>query len=238
MEKRNDNYDDLVEKTLKKLLDFFGGHVLSATSFAKIESGGKPVLLIQLDEPLVNLLGDSSVSSDGETISPILKECVDFPIYIITSKEMAVFPENFPIELVHIKNRYRKCFGTDPIGQMSVDFNHLHNAVKTSMQGIVMHLRMAYLSQNYDDLFIAEIMNRLYPTFESALFLRSQTIPFSLVELTFKIENIYDTKNKVLSEIAEKIEKQDTKDIAANMFCLITTLEKILAGVQEITGIQ
>ena len=238
MEKRNDNYDDLVENTLKKLLDFFGGHVLSATSFSQIESGGKPVLLIQLDEPLVNLLDDSSVSSDGETISPILKERADFPIYIITSGEIAAFPENFPTELVHIKNRYRKCFGTDPIGQMSADFNNLHNAVKTSMQGIVMHLRMAYLSQNYDDLFIAEIMNRLYPTFESALFLRSQTIPFSLVELTFKIENIYDTKNKVLSEIAEKIEKQDTKGIAANMFCMLTTLEKILVGVQEITGIQ
>jgi hemolysin-activating ACP:hemolysin acyltransferase len=235
MEKRNDNYDDFVESALKKLLDFFGAHVLSATSFSKIENGGKPVLLIQLDEPLINLLNDSNVSSDGETISPILKEHTDFPIYIITSKEIAEFPENFPIELVHIKNRYRKCFGTDPIGQMDVDFSILHNAVKTSMQGILMHLRMAYLSQNYDDLFIAEIMNRLYPTFESALFLRSQTIPFSFVELAFRIENIYDTKNKILSEIAEKMEKQNTKGIAENMFHLLTTLEKILAAVKEIS---
>lgn len=214
-----------IDEILKKLLNAFGGHLVSVTSFFQSESGLNHVLLVHLDKPFTNL----------GNIPEVLKGDTEFPIYIVTSKEMATFAEDFPIESLHIKNRYRKCYGDDPIGKMNMNFNNLHNAVNISMQGILMHLRTAYLSRNYDDLFITEIMNRLYSTFEAALFLRSQSIPFTLSEIVFKIESVYNIKNSVLSQIAKNMETGNTKEIAKNMLKLLTTLEEILAEIKEIT---
>jgi hypothetical protein len=235
IEKKNDYYNRLIDKFLEKLFSAFGSHLTSVTSFFQSENGSKPVLLIHLSETFMRSLYYSDNSCYLKNVSEVLRGRVEFPIYIITSNEIATFAENFPIELVHIKNRYRKCYGEDPIGQMNIDFNSLLNAVKISMHGILMHLRTAYLSQNYDDLFITEIMNRLYPVFEAALYLRSQTIPFTLSELVFKIEGSYNIKNSVLSRIAENMVNKNTKGIAKNMLKLLITLEKIFTAISEIT---
>ena len=230
-EKRSNTYNKSVDETLKKLIDLFGAHLLSVSSFLQVTGGFKPVLLVQLDEPFINLLRDANVSSDKKSIPAVLKEVASFPIYIITARERNAFADDFPIELIYMKNRYRKLYGDDPVAQMNVDFNNLHRAVKTSMQGVLMHLRTAYLSRNFDDLFICEIINRIYPTLVSALYLRSQSIPVGLGELVFKVESCYNPKNSVLSEIAASIENGNTKGIAGKMLALISTLEEILSGV-------
>jgi hypothetical protein len=173
--------------------------------------------------------------SEQNSIAVILKDKADFPIFIITAREIATFAENFPIELTHIKNRYRKLYGNDPIEEMHIDFKNLKNAVSISLQGIIMHLRTAYLAQNYDDLFVVQLMNKIYATFESALFLRAQSIPVELGEIVFKIENCYNIKNTVLSQIALKIESGDPKGIAENMLVLLTTLEEILGQIKGIS---
>jgi len=235
IERKNNYYNKLIDETLRLLIDFFGNHLLSVSSFSQTPDGLKPVLLVQIDEPLINLLYDKDISPDKKEIPAFLKGKTDFTIYIITAREMATFSENFPIELVHIKNRYRKLYGNnDPIAQMNVDFNNLHNAVKIALQGILMHLRTAYLSQNYDDLFVVEIINRIYSIFEAALFLRSQSIPVGLSELVFKVESCYNQQNSILSGIVKKIEDNDVKGIAENMLALLTTLEEILGEVKGI----
>ncbi|MCL1947143.1 MAG: hypothetical protein FWF51_08355 [Chitinivibrionia bacterium] len=230
-EKRNNTYNKAVDETLKNLIDLFGAHLLSVSSFLQTIGGFKPVLLVQLDEPFINLLKDANVSNNKKSIPSVLKEVATFPIYIITPREIAAFADDFPIELIHMKNRYRKLYGEDPVAKMNVDINNLRRAVKTSLQGILMHLRTAYLSRNFDDLFICEIVNRIYYTLESALYLRSQSIPSGLGELVFKVESCYNPKNSVLSEIAANIESGETKGIADNMLSLISTLEEILSGV-------
>ncbi|MDR0304082.1 MAG: hypothetical protein LBH98_04835 [Chitinispirillales bacterium] len=234
-EKNNDYYNRLIDKILSKLLNAFGSHLISVSSFFQSESGFKPVLLVHLDEPFVRLFNRPDVYADQRTISKVLKGKIEIPIYLITSNEISALAQNFPIELVHIKNRYRKCYGDDPIGQMNVNFDNLHNAVTASMQGVLMRLRIAYISQNYDDLFIMEIINRLYSVFEALLFLRSQSIPFTLSELAFKIESNYSIKNSALSEIAKSMGNKNIKGIAKNTLKLLTTLEEILAEIKGTT---
>jgi len=216
-----------MDETLKLLLDLFGNHLLSVSQFLQTTGEQKPMLLAQIDEPFTN------INSNEKTIPAILKDKTDFPIYIITTDEIKIFAENFPMELLHIKNRYRKLYGDDPIEKMNINFDILRNSAITSLQGILMHLRTAYLSQNYDDLFVAQLMNKIYTILESALYLRSQSIPIGLSEIVFKIENSYNPRNPVLSKIAKKIDSGDTKGIAENMFDLLITLEEILAGITE-----
>lgn len=235
IEKRKNDYGESVDETIKLLLDLFGKHLLSVSSFQQTTGGPTPMLLVQIDEPFINLLDDTSISSDSKTIPAILKDKIDFPIYIITTREIVSFGKNFPLELVHIKKQYRTHYGKDPIAEMRIDFSNLQNATDTAMQGILMHLRTAYISQNYDDLFVIQLFNKIYAILESALYLRSQSIPSQLCELVFKIENCYNIKNPVLSEIAKKIEANETKGIAENIFDLLLTLEEILAQIKKIT---
>lgn len=235
-ESKNDYLGESIDETLKLLRDLLGKHLLSVSQFQQTTGGLKPMLLVQIDEPLINLLNDKNISPDGKTIPAVLKDNKDFPIYIITTREMTTFAQNFPIELLHIKNRYRKLYGDDPIAQMNIDFNNLKNTVTVSLQGILMHLRTAFLSQNYDDLFVAELMNKVYTIFEAALFLRSQSIPTGLREIVFKVEGCYSPKNSALSEIAKKIESGEIKGIAENMLDLLITLEEILAGIKGISA--
>jgi len=224
--KKSDYYNRLIDEYSKRLLNAFGSHLVSVTSYFQSEGGYKPVLLVHLDQPFINL---------GE-IQEILKGNTAFPVLIITSKELNGFADSFPIELVHIKNRYRKCYGNDPIGQMSIDFNNLHKALISSMQMTLMRLRTVYLSQNYNDLFVMETMNRLYSTFEAALFICSQSIPFTLSEIVFKIESSYNIKNSILSQIAKRMENGDTKGVAKDMLKFLTTLEEIFAEIKGISG--
>ena len=211
------------DETLQQIIDFFGSHLLSVSSYSHTSNELKPIFLVQIDEPLLNL------NIPKNTAFP-----ADLPIYIITAREISTFAENFPIELTHIKNRYRKLYGKDPIAQMNVDFNNLHNAVIITLQRVLIQLRAAYLSKNYDNLLVLELMSKLYAIFEAALFLRSQSIPIGLSELVFKIESCYNLKNAVLSEIARKIEGNEIKGLCENMPALLTALEEILA---EIKGI-
>lgn len=223
------NMGEKMAEILKFLLNLFGNHLLSVSQFLQTTGEQKPMLLVQIDEPFINIF------SNKKAIPAILKDKTDFPIYIITTRETATFAENFPMELLHIKNRYTKLYGDDPIAKMSVDFDNLYNAASTSLQGILMHLRTAYLSANYDDLFVAELMNKIYTILESALYLRSQSIPVGLCEIIFKIENSYNPQNSVLSKIAKKIESGDIKGIAEYTFELLLNLEEILGQIKGIT---
>jgi len=236
-EKRNEHYNKLVDDTLKKLIDLFGDSLLSVSSFLQTTGKAKPTLLIQLDEPIGVLMKSDAVSQNRKKIKAMLKEVSDFVILITTAGEIADFADDFPMEHIHIKNRYRKLYGDDPIGHMEVCFENVQRAVKSSMQNTLMRLRTAYLSQNYNDLFVKELIAQLYPTFESALYLRSQSIPTGLQEIVFKIESCYNTKNNVLSEIAQNIENGTTAGLSQNMFGLLTALEEILAGVKGLKGL-
>jgi len=236
-EKRKEHYNKLIDDTLKKLINLFGDHLLSVSSFLQTACKAKPTLLIQLDRPIGVLLKNDAVSQNIKKIKSMLKEASDCVIIITTAGEIADFADDFPMEHIHIRNRYRKLYGDDPIGQMEVSFENIQRAVKSSMQSVLMRLRTAYLSQNYNDLFVKETVEQLYPTFECALYLRSQSIPTGFQELVFKIESCYNTKNSVLSEIAQSIENGATTGLYQKMFGLLTALEEILAGVKGLKGL-
>jgi len=221
-----------VNKTLQELIDFFGSHLLSVSSCS---SELKPMLLVQIDEPFVKLIDDKKVLLCKKTMPKILRGNINYPIHIITALEITTFAENSPIEFLHIKNNYRKLFGDDPIAKTDVDFDNLHYAVSTDLQKILINLRAAYLSQNYDDLFVAKTIKQIYMIFEATLFLRSQSIPTGLSELVFKVESSYNHQDSVLSKIAKKIENKDIKGISENMLSLITTLEKTLSKIKGIS---
>jgi len=236
LQKRNEHYNKLVDDTLKKLIDLFGDRLLSVSSF--LQTSGKPIptLLIQLDEPIGVLLRNETISQNKKGIKAMLKDAADFDILITTAREIVDFADDFPMEHLHIRNRYRKLYGDHPIGQMEVNFENIQRAVKSSMQSVLMRLRTAFLSQNYNDSLVEEIIGQLYTTFECALYLRSQSIPTGLQELVFKVESCYNTKNNVLSEIAQNIENGTTAGLSQNMFGLLTALEEILAGVKGLKG--
>jgi len=237
IQKKNERYNKIVDETLKKLINLFGKHLVSVSSSLLATDEFKPMLLIQLDEPLTVLLRDKKVSPNGKSIKAVLKKVADLQIHITTTREMADFAADFPIELVHIKKRYRRLYGDDPIVNMDVNFENVHSAVSVSIQEVLMRLRTAYLSQHYDGLLVKNTVIQLYPTFESALYLRSQSIPTGLREVVFKVESCYNTKSGVLSEIAQSISMNKRSILVRNMLALLLALEEILAGVKGLKGI-
>ena len=139
------------------------------------------------------------------------KRNVSTPLFL-TLDYMASSLDTFPMEFLTMQQQYEVVYGTDVLGQLKIDKNHLRLQVEHEIKGKLLHLREEFLGTRGEKRLMSALISRSIPAFASLfaamLFLKGEEIPDQRGVVIAKAAQVFGFKQEVFDKLLEVRDKR------------------------------
>ncbi len=221
--KKSGNESKTREEILSSTMEMLGDNLLSLITF------GSEVSLKELTgmNPTLLIVTKVVEQTQFRELSLLLNELEDESSLIVSMDELASFPFNYPLELVHIKNDYSVIYGFDCFEAMQSSDETLKVVLQREFFSLIINLRSALLDNRDSCEAGVSVLCRFLLIGKGLLELRNIPVPTSWGSLVTEIESCYSVKEFALSEMIVALEGDKASDLAPYLNSLLFVFEDI-----------
>ncbi len=158
---------------------------------------------------------------------------LDIP-FIITTEELPLMTQQFPLELIHIRSDYSLHLGNDMIQSLDITREDVITHLIHDLTSVIIQLRASLCMNHSNSNGIGiELLRRILPICKGFLSLRDFTIPVSWGSLVSELESSYNLKNFTLSEMISALEKDNEAQLSHLFLPLLEILGDLRALLTE-----
>jgi len=214
----------LRDEILSEIVAILGETLISMISFGT-ETSLKE--LTGMDSSLMIVVTEINHSLFNN-ISPLLNELTNESPMLISGDELTLFPLNYPLEIVHIKNDYSILYGYDCIESLQIESESLKTTLQKELFSLILNLRTVVLEKSGNPDIGVAVLCRFLLIGEGLLEFRNIPVPTSWGSLVTEIESCYSVKEFALAEMIAALENSNDADLTIYLPSLLIVLEEIL----------